>query len=987
VVAALVLVVVVFSLRGIAAFYTDYLWFDSLGRSQVWRGILGTRTLLVVFSVAVLSGLMWINLAIADRLAPRFRAPGPEEELIERYREIVGPRTRLVRLAVALFWGLVAGLPASSQWNQWVLFRNYEPFGVKDPLFNRDVGWYVFRLPFLQYLVSWVFFAVALVLVMTIAAHYLNGGIRVQSNIERVTPQVKAHVSVLLAALALIKAVSYWLDRFDLTVSTRGTVHGATYTDVKVQLPVFNLLILIALVALALFIVNIWRRGWVLPGLAVTMWFLVTVIAGTIVPQFVQSVRVEPSESSKEKPYIERNIEATRAAMGFADLEPQPFAVQNTISTEQLVANRETVEHIRLWDPASEKTGRTFSATQQLAGFYKLRDVDIDRYMIDGQLTEMVISAREIDNGALPQKSWEARHLTYTHGYGVVAAPANTADAGLPNYLLKSIPQQDVRSLPLEQPALYFGENLGQYSIVNTKRQEIEYQGENSKTEFRNYGGADGVGVGSVLRRAAFALRFGDPNPLISGNITDDSRIIFNRNITDRVEMLAPFLDFDDDPYVTVIDGKAQWIIDGYTTTGRYPYAQRTATDGLSQNSGLRSKRINYVRNSVKVTVDAYDGTVTFYIVDDSDPIIQAYAKAFPSLFTKEPPPESLVAHFRYPEDLFTVQTTMWGRYHQQDPDTFYNNSDRWLVAPDPNTPAAPQAAAPVTTAPPGNVEPERANPIPAYYLLMRLPGETELSFVLFRPFVPFAQTNSNASTQKLTAFMTATREAGAPAEIRAYQMPSSNLPDGPTAVVGAMDSDTQLSEQITNLTRGGSEVIFGNLLIVPVDTGLMYVRPLYVRAEGNELVKLTLVVVKVGNQVGFATDLGKALRKIGYNGLEPGFAEFAGAPPPEATPPPTTPPPGGSPTTTTPPPPGQTQTVEQLIQAAQAKFAEADQLKNGGIDSLGAYLDALEAGAALVKQANDLLATQGIAPTTTTTAPGASPPPTTAPTASQGPA
>jgi uncharacterized protein len=994
VIVALVAVVVIFSLRGIAGFYTDYLWYSSLGRTQVFKGVLGAKSFLVLASVSILFALMWGNLAIADRLAPKFRPAGPEEQLIERYREFVGPRVRLTRTLVALFWGLVAGVSAGSQWNEWILFRNYKSFGIKDPQFHKDVGWYVFRLPFLQYVVSWAFFAVALVLVMTVAAHYLNGGIRVQSNVERVTPQVKAHISVLLAVLALIKAVSYYLNRFQLTISTRGTVDGATYTDVKVQLPVFNLLILISLTALALFIVNIWRRGWVLPGLALAMWFLVTVIAGTIVPQIVQNARVVPSESSKERPYIQRNIAATRAAMGFTDLQPDQFNANTTVTQQDLLDNRDTVEHIRLWDPAADKSGRTFSASQQLTGFYRLRDVDVDRYVIDGQVTEMVLSAREIDTGSIPQKSWEAGHLTYTHGYGVVAAPANRGDSGLPIYLDQGIPQNSEQSLTVDQPAIYFGENQGQYSIVNTKRSELLYQGSNSQPQLGTYGGKDGVGIGSFVRRAAFALRFSDVNPLISGNITGSSRIIFNRNIVDRVHQLAPFLSFDSDPYVSVVDGKVEWIIDAYTTTGRYPYAQRGPTDGLNSASDLRKHRFNYVRNSVKATVDAYDGTVTFYIVDQNDPIIQAYANAFPSLFSSSPAPADLAAHFRYPEDIFTVQTTVWGRYHQQDPDTFYNNSDRWLVAPDPNVKTTVTQPA-STTVPVGNAEPERHDQIPAYYLLMKLPGDDKLSFVLFRPFVPFAGSNSDPSSQKLTAFMTGTRDGGAPASLKGFQM-SSTLPDGPANVVGAMDSNIDLSKERTLLGTGGSEVIDGNLLVVPIGNSLIYVRPLYVRASNNDLVKLARVVVKVGNNVGFDTDLGGALRKAGFPNLPADYAQLT-TPPPDTTG--TTPPSsGGSGTTTTtipgasPPPTTAPQTVEQLIAAANTQFAAADALKAAGLgnpNDLASYVAALQAGEALVQQAQALIGQQGgtATPTTTTTIPsttlptsGAAPPSTSPP-------
>jgi uncharacterized membrane protein (UPF0182 family) len=751
IVGGVVAFVLVTSLRGIASFWTDYLWFESLGKEDVFTGRLRAQLVLVLLFTGTFFALMWANLLIADRVAPTYRTPGPEEEVVERYRMLVAGRERLVRVLVALGFALVAGAGASGVWNEWILFSNAVDFGSDvDPLFGRDIGFYVFRLPFLSFVVGWLFASLVVVLLITVVWHYLNGSIRLQGA-ERVTPQFKVHVSVLLGLLALVRAADYWLERFELTVSTRGTVDGATYTDVQAQLPATNLLILIAFAAAVLFLLNIRRKGWVLPALAVGIWAVVAVVGGAIVPAAIQRFRVEPSESSREREYIVRNIEATREALGLAEVAEQPFAGGAELTDDDLSANADILRNIRLWDPTVLRD--TYRQLQALRPFYRINDVDVDRYMIDGELTQVMIAARELDTAEVPQSSWEARTLAFTHGYGVVLAPANAKDSGgRPDLLVSEVPLQDEADLGVEEPGLYVGEELSGYVIVDTNRQEIDFQDEQSETVYADYEGADGVGIGSFVRRAAFALRFGDLNPLFSGNLRDDSRILVRRDVDERVRALAPFLEFDADPYPVVVDGRIQWIVDGYTTTSRYPYAQRALVEDVPGSSGL-DRRFNYVRNSVKAVVDAYDGTVTMYIVDPDDPIIEVYRRAFPDLFTTDEPSMELREHFRYPEDLFRVQSNMWGRYHIEDPDDFYNGNGAWVVSRDPGA-APPSAAVTTTTASGEETGPSGpANRIDPYYLLTRLPGEAEQSFVMLRPFAPISQQDTRPL---LTAFLVA---------------------------------------------------------------------------------------------------------------------------------------------------------------------------------------------------------------------------------------
>ncbi|HZA00361.1 MAG TPA: UPF0182 family protein, partial [Acidimicrobiales bacterium] len=603
--------ILLLSLRGIAGFYTDFLWFDSLDQTGVWRGILAAKVSLALIFMTAFFLLCWGNLLIADRIAPPYRVAGPEDELLERYHDIVGDRMGWLRIIISALLAIIAGSGVSSEWDSWILFINGGDFGIEDPQFGNDVGFYVFRLPFIAFVVDWLFASLLIVIIVTAVGHYLNGGIRVQPPSPRVQPQVKAHLSLLLAALALVKTADYWLQRFELTTSTRGFVDGATYTDVNAQLPALNLLLLISVCAAALFVANIFRRGWTLPAVAVGLWMFVAVVAGGIYPAYVQRFQVGPNESARERPFIERNIEATRAALGLDEVSVERFEPKTDADDVELAGAVPTVRNIRLWDPAAQVSGRTFEQLQRIRNFYNISDVDVDRYMIDGRRTQTNIGVRTVNPDGVPGESWEASHLAFTHGYGVVMAPSNAAEGNEPQFVLSDIPQDvSVEGITLDQPGIYFGEGLDDYIVVNTDRDEIDFQDEAGDTQITDYDGEDGVEAGSLLRQAAFALRFGDLDPLISDFMTDDSRVIYVRDVVDRVTKLAPFLHADADPYPVVIDGGVQWVVDLYTTTSRYPYAERADSDQVSSSSGL-DHRFNYVRNSVKATVDAHDGTVT----------------------------------------------------------------------------------------------------------------------------------------------------------------------------------------------------------------------------------------------------------------------------------------------------------------------------------------------------------------------------------------
>ena len=945
--AVVILFVLITSVRGIAGFYTDYLWFDSLDQGGVWRGILGARAVLALVFMGIFFALAWANLFVADRVAPPYRVAGPEDELLERYHDVVGERAGLVRIAVAGLLAIIAGSGVSAEWNSWVLFANGQDFGVEDPQFGRDVGFYVFRLPFLSFIVDWLFASLLIVLIVTAVAHYLNGGIRVQPPGPRVAPQVKAHLSVLLALLALVKAVDYFLQRFELTVSSRGTVDGATYTDVNAQLPALNLLVLISLAAAALFVFNIFRRGWVLPAVAVGLWAFVALVVGGIYPQWVQRFQVQPNESARERPYLERNIEATRAALNLEGVDVADFTPETNVDEVDLSQSQQTIRNIRLWDPARSLSGQTFEALQRIRDYYSVDDIDVDRYQIGGETTQVNIGVRTINPAGVPGESWEADHLAYTHGYGVLMAPSNAAAGNEPDFIIGDIPARVADGAPaVEQAGIYFGENLDGYVVVNTDRDEIDYQDED-ETQTTEYEGRDGVEAGSLFRRVAFFLRFGDFNPVISDYLTSDSRVIYVRDVVDRVQALAPFLTADTDPYPVVNDGRVVWVVDMYTTTDRYPYAQEADTDQLRPGSGL-DHDFNYVRNSVKATVDAYDGTVRLYEMPGDDPILDAYRRAFPDLFSDyEEMPEGLNEHMRYPEDMFRVQTAAYARYHLTDPDDFYNQDDTWRVARDPGTAGADPTTAVTNEA--GQATGETIAPrIPPYYQVLQLPREAgadapEAEMVLMRPFVPHSDDDQR---QQLTAFMAARMDAENYGQLLVYEMPSSDLPEGPGIASAAIQTDERVSTLETELGRGGSEVRYGNLLLVPIDQALLYVQPFYVVPEDQtrQVPLLERVIANYGDQVVIADTLAEAMEEI--FGEQPVTREEPGE---EGT----VPDEGeGTPSDEDTVPSGDE--AEELLAEAQGLFDEAqDALADG---DLGTYQERVDEAGDLVDEAIELL-------------------------------
>ena len=894
-----------FLLRGGSRTFTDYLFFSEVGMTRVFRTVVGTQFLLVLVFGVIFFAILWGNLVLAERLAPGFRPLGPGDEIVARYRDTVGDNAGRLRLIVSILFSLIAGAGAAGEWQHWLLFRHAQNFGVKDPLnaigFGRDVGFYVFRLPFLQFLVGWMFTAVLVAALLTAVAHYLNGGIRLApAALDRVTPQVRAHLSILFAALAFIKFLGYVVQRWTLLYSGKGIVQGATYTDVHARLPAINLLAFASLVAVALLLVNVRRRGWVYPAVAVGLWLVLSVVVGAIYPALVQSLRVNPQENSKEHVFIGRNIKATRAALGLTDVAISPYQYSDALNSDDLAANQDTVRNIRLWDPGF--TTDTFESLQSQKSYYAFNDVDADRYDLNGQKTQVIASARELNSSGLPEggRSWVNRHLQYTHGYGAVVAPANAASSeGNPVFTLQDVPP--IGEPKITQPRVYFGENLSSYAVVNTKQRELDAPGQAS-----HYDGGGGVPLSSFARKLAFAVRFGEKNLLISGQITPKSRAVYYRDIKQRVHKAAPFLRYDSDPYPVILDGKIIWVMDAYTTSSHYPYAQTADTSRVPNSSGLVSN-FNYVRNSVKVTVDAFTGKMTFYLYDTNDPVVRAYSKIFPKLFTdKSKMPDGLASHVRYPEDLFRVQTSMFGRYHLTDPDDWFSASDAWNVAPDPGTgDLGDNSSTNTSVATPGARQAVvRMEP---YYVLTRLPSDQSAEFQILQPFVP---RSLNDSRKNLTAFMVAKSDPDAYGKLEAYVMPADQNVAGPIVIGSEMQSDPAVAQAETFLGQAGSTVKLGNIVMLPIGQSIIAVRPMYVKGEGNSsFPQLRKVVVWHAGDVRIGDTLQDALTQL-----------FGAAPPTQEEGP------NGTPSEQP-----SSQTVAQLLAKASAAFEAADKALREG--------------------------------------------------------
>jgi hypothetical protein len=928
----MVFAVIVFG-RAIASFYVDALWHDALGRGDIFWGQIWAKLTLFGMFFAAFVVLAGINLYLADRAAPTV-FPANVHPYVERFHELFGQRLRLVRYGTAFVLAILLALPAIAQWQDWLLFRNSQSFGIEDPQFGADVGFYVFRLPFIAFTVDWLFAALVVVLLLTVAAHLLNGGVMFTSATPVVRPQTKVHVAALLALLAAVKAGDYWLTRYELTNETRGFVQGATYTVVKAQLPALMLLVSIALLTAVLFLATIRTDRWRFPIISSGLWLVVLIVGGLIYPALVQSLIVRPNQAERESLYIERNVVATREAMSIGDVITEPVRFSR-LSSSEVESDLDPIRNVRLLNPTQMLARFSFDRGET-AGL-KIDDLDVDRWDLDGEREQVLITARELDLRNIPNKSWQGEHLVSTRGCGLVMAPVGrVTDRDRPDYV----------DVALERPELYFSPAISGYAVAGTDVTESPC-GDGTP-----YAGDAGVDMGGFLRRSVFALAFLDYNVVGSGAINGDSQMLWHRSVVDRAQKLAPFLDYDGDPYPVEVDGGVVWVIDAYTSTSRYPYAQRVGNVQLSRSTGL-SRSSNYIRNSVKTVVDAYTGEVTFYAIDDEDPILRAWRSAFPDLFTDDAEmPAELREHLRYPEDLFRVQTELYSKYQIQ-PESFFSRTGAWSVA---QAPSVDRRATPVNGGPSldtTDVQTEFAaessvDRFVPYYSMFRngLTGEEE--FVILRPFVPFSTDDRRTELQ---AYMTASSDPDTYGQLVTYVVDQDPLPTGPLRVVDQAESEQEISRELSLQASEETQtaVTFGDLQLFPVADGLVYIRPVYV--VSGAVTEFRFVIVSNDNDAVLATNLDTALARL-FPGYDAEVGDRVDDPDDSDDPDGQSEEPGEDPSPDPAEPSGDGPAA--LAAEAESLYLEAQELLRAG--ELGAYQERMERVGELLAELSDLL-------------------------------
>jgi uncharacterized membrane protein (UPF0182 family) len=857
-----------------AGFWTDWLWYSSVDFTSVFTKTLLTKIgLFAVFGV-LMGAAVGLNIWLAHRMRPPLSAMSVEQQGLDRYRMGVAPYKKWILLGTTALIGLVSGASAAGQWRTWLMWVNGVAFGRTDPQFHKDVAFYAFDLPWYRFLLGFGFAATVLSLIAAALVHYLYGGLRVTSPGARATSAATGHLSVLLGVFVTLKAVAYWLDRYGLAV--KGSDFKATddwtglkYVDANAYLPAKNILFIIAIICALLFFATLWRRTWQLPVIGFGLMVLSAILIGGLYPAIVQKFQVEPNEQAKEQPYIRKNIEATRQAYGIDDAEVKDYKGKSTAGDEELRKAAATRASIRLLDP--NVVSPTFQQKQQVRSYYQFpATLDVDRYtMKDGAEQDTVVGLREINTDGIPKKGWINRHFKYTHGFGMVAAKGTEVDKdGEPVFTEKNLPPTG--DLGEYQPRVYYGEKTDQYSIVGGPQEELDYATDDGEKTY-TYEGDSGVALSNPVNRAAYAVNFNEPRILYSGAIGDSSRILYNRTPKQRVEAVAPWLTIDGDPYPAIVGDHIEWIVDGYTTTNNYPYSSRTTlgdttADALtdSQRAVLaQQNRVNYIRNSVKATVDAYTGEVKLYQWDTKDPVLKTWMKAFPgTVQPKSAISDALESHLRYPQDLFKVQRELLTRYHVTDPGQFYSGSERWQIPDDPT---------------------HQGNAVPPYYLSLQMPGSAHRQFSLTTTFNP-------VDRQTLSAFMAVDADATSEdyGQIEMLKLPANTPVAGPQQVQSDINSDPDIADALNILKKGDSKIEYGNLLTVPLKGGLLYVEPVYIRGANTNYPRMKKVVATFGGKPAFENTLKDALDEVfGVSrgtgtGDEPGGQE-------------TTPPPSGS--------------------------------------------------------------------------------------------
>jgi hypothetical protein len=812
-----------------AAFNADWLWFQSLGYQTVFSTILVTKMTLGVTIALIVTAFVWVNLRLALRLSP-------ELPHAERFFEIEGQNVRApdfgrlvshLALPAALVMGAAMGLSAWQDWDLFLRYRHQVPFGETDPIFGRDIAFYFFTLPALE-AASRVLLTITIVsLIGTAAVYAARGAMTFGTHPIQLTVKrgQRSHLLSLVAAVFLVLAWQAYLDIPNLVLSRNGPVAGASYTDIHATLPLLYVRLAVAVLVAILAAVGLFRFNSRVFRVGVGA-YVAVLLGGWLYPATVQRFSVAPNELSKETPYIEYNIAATRKAFALRQIEERELSGETVLTARDIEENRRTINNIRLWD--RQPLLDTFAQIQEIRTYYEFQSVDNDRYRIDGEMQQVMLSARELSAESLPNRNWINEQLTFTHGYGLAVGPVNqVTPEGLPVLFVKDIPPgSSVPSLKVDRPEIYFGELSNDRVYVKTKAKEFDYPA-GDENVFASYAAEGGVAIGSTWRQLLFATRFGDLKLLLSNDLTPESRVLFYRNIRERLAKVAPFLRFDNDPYIVVSEGRLFWIADAYTVSDRYPYSQPLAG-------------VNYIRNSVKAVVNAYDGNVQLYISDDGDPLIQTYARIFPGIMRplSELPPD-LRAHLRYPEDIFKIQTAVYSTYHMDQPQVFYNKEDQWVVA--------------------SMAESERegeSHAMEPYYTIMKLPDEGVEEFILMLPFTPKQKDN-------MAAWMVARSDGDNYGRLLVYRFPKQKLVFGPKQVVARINQDAEISRQLSLWNQRGSQVIFGPLMVIPIKESLIYVQPLYLRAETGKIPELRRVIVVAENRIVMEPTLDASLAQI----------------------------------------------------------------------------------------------------------------------------
>ena len=892
-VAVAVIVACLVGLGLTSAFLVDWAWFSAIGYLDVFWTVVGGKAVLFFTVFAGSALLLWVNGSLASRFARRRAHVGPvafgpgfeEVQTLPELLELLRRRLpwRLLIAGVAGVLGILLAAGEVGNWDVFLRFVYQVPYGQSDPLYGKDIGFYLFSLPAYIVLKNWLLLTLVLSFFVAGAVYWVQGDIEFSQQRLAMSPTAIAHGSALLGLLFAVKAWSYGLDRFLLLYRDNGVVVGASYTDTHIQLPVLWLLVGLAALAAAASWANMWVRSYKLPAAGVVLVFGSSLLAALVFPAVFQRVFVKPNELQLEKPYIQRNIALTQQAYNLHQITVKPFPVEQSLTSQTLQVNQATIDNIRLWDwqPLMD----TYGQLQEIRTYYKFHDVEVDRYWLDGTYQQVMLSGRELKPSLLPPdaQTWVNLHVLFTHGNGLVMSPVTRKSGeGLPILYLQDIPPVATGGPPIDQPRIYYGEETDTYVIVKGSTPEFDYP-KGKDNIYGTYEGRGGVAVGGIARRALFAWYFKDPNLLLSSYITGDSRIMFRRTIQDRVRTIAPFLHLDRDPYLVVSEGRLFWIQDAYTTSRYFPYSQT-----------LPGLELNYIRNAVKIAIDAYNGTVTFYVADPSDPIAATYQRVFPGLFKPlEAMPPELQKHIRYPEDLFFIQAQMYRTYHMDSPEVFYNREDLWQF---PRQPTGGDAA---TMAP--------------YYIIMRLPGEPQAEFFLMLPMVPSQREN-------MIAWLAARCDPPDYGKLIVYEFPKDKLVYGPFQIEARINQNTEISQQLSLWNQMGSRVIRGNLLVIPIENSILYVSPLYLRAESGQLPELKRVIAAYGDHVVMDETLAGALAAL-FKEAAPS-AQLAGAPAKTSL---------GSP-------------EGDRAQEALSHYNRAiEQLKSGNWAGFGAELDALQ--------------------------------------------